>query len=285
MNDRLLGVFELDSVVVGNLLEVLGLLPGDCIDLAVTSPPYFNAREEYAHWPSYEAYLEEVQKWFDALFRVLKPGRRLVWNIQNLPATDGLPRLLPLYADSLFHAQKAGFIYRNTIYWNDPADARIPEPGSFPNGPSVLMKENLEQLLVMQKPVPPGYKKKSYPKLSDELKPFNEMDTDFYRDRVVRQVWDIHPVVKINSKGENTFGHPAPFPEDLVEPCIRMWSRPEEIVLDPFMGSGTTALSAMKWRRHYFGCDLSADYVRLANRRIERREMELLTRQLVMLPI
>lgn len=271
---------EPNTIVLGDCVEVLRELPPDTFHLAITSPPYYNTRPEYSEWPSYGAYLADLHRWLCEIYRVLKPGRRLVWNVSNVPVNvEGQPKLLPLESDSIQRGLTAGFVLRNMIFWRDPADARLAEPGSFPNGPSVLLKEEVEYLIVFQKPAPAGHRP-NYEKLSPELAGFNVMDRAFYRDRVAHQVWNIHPVIKINQNGENTFGHPAPFPEELIEPCIRMWSRPNEIVLDPFMGSGTTAVSALKWQRLYFGCELNPEYLKLAQRRIARREMELLTQQI-----
>lgn len=281
LQDVPLGQYELDTVVEGEMTVVNGNLPEGSIDFAITSPPYYNARRDYSEWPTYEAYLSDVEKWLRAIFRVLKPGRRLAWQVSNIFEKDVF--ILPIPSDSMVLARKIGFIVRQELFWDDPAAGNNWLVGSFPHGPSVLLQQSVEHLLVLQKP---GHNSRQtkYDKLPEELLPYDFMDTNFFRDTVSKNVWRISPVIKLNNKGENLLGHSAPFPEELVEPCIRMWSRPGEIVLDPFMGSGTTGRVALKWRRHFFGCDKMPEFVRLANKRIEERRVEIETEKLMLIP-
>ena len=277
----MIGNYEVDTVVEGEMTQVLGNLPEGCVDMAITSPPYFNARKEYSEWPSYESYLGDVEKWLTAIFRVLRPGRRLAWQVADCFVQGDW--MLPIPADSMVIARKLGFLIRQDLIWNDTAMGSNWRVGSFPHGPSVLTQQSVEHIIVLQRPRTDGQENK-FPKLEDGLDAYNLMDINFFRDRVAKQIWNISPVIKMNNKGENMLGHPAPFPEDLVEPCIRMWSRPEEIVLDPFVGSGTTPRVCLKWRRHFFGCDTMPEYVRLSNKRIEERRVELETESMMLIP-
>ena len=269
-----LGPFELDTIVLGDNKDTMAKMPENCIDFSMTSCPYFNWRPEYATWDTYAAYLDSMRVWFKGLFKVLKPGRRLVWNIPVIAHPDGYHKgLLPLPHDSVRLALAEGFLLRGEIFWDDPAGKDKWPTGSYPFGPSVLMRRAVEHLIVLQKPAPKS--PPQYAPLPPELKPYNLMDKNFFRDRVSKQVWLIPP-------RNGSDGHDAAYPEALVDPCLRMWSRPGEIVFDPFMGSGTTALSAITWKRHFFGCEWLEKYKALAERLIEQRLFQLANEQMDM---
>ena len=261
----------LDQIVIGDCVAVMSEIEPDTFDLVVTSPPYYNARPEYAEWASYAAYLDDMRKWLTALYRVLKPGRRLVWNVSVVSSGTAGEGLAPIPHDSVRIALDVGFVLRSEFFWHYPPRAEHAPIGSFPLGPSVLPLRSTEHILLFQKP---NDKMPKYDALTDDLKPYNFMDNDFFKKFVLRQVWEIPP--------ETDKAHPAPFPEGLVEPCLRMWSRPGDLVYDPFMGSGTVAIAAMKWRRYYFGTELSKEYARAAERRITCRMVELSMSQMIL---
>jgi site-specific DNA-methyltransferase (adenine-specific) len=259
-----IGEYEENTVVLGDTIETLEKCLGDCFDLVVTSPPYYNARPEYAEWGSFDAYESWLWEVFGELGRTLKPGRRLCWNIADYAIeTDDGTFAAPISACSIKAAEHAGLKLRHWIVWEDPAAlARRHPTGTFPHGSSVVLKHSIEFVIVFQKPL---QGKPIYGKLPPELEPYNQMGPEFFRTRVSNQIWSI------SRKSDKT--HPAVFPEELVEPLIRMWSRPGDLVCDPFMGSGTTALSALLWRRKFFGIERDTQYHAYALGRIGERRM------------
>jgi site-specific DNA-methyltransferase (adenine-specific) len=266
----------LDTVIEGDFLTESARLPDAMLDLIVTSPPYYNVREEYASWTSYASYLESMEAWLAACFRLLKPGRRLVWNVDDLLKSKEF-RNCTVSADSCILAKKVGFTVKTKVVWRDTMNAEGWLPGTYPHGPSVVINWCLEDVWVFQKPNPdpkPHLNHSRYPKLPPELAKYDVMDKEFLIKYARNPVWDIR------SESALRVGHPAPFPEELTIPPIRMWSRPGEVVGDPFMGSGTTARAALKWRRHFLGFERKREYIQLARRRIERRRIELLMDQL-----
>jgi len=233
-------------------------------DLIVTSPPYYNARQ-YAQWATYQDYVDWLGKVMVELARTLKPCKRLCWNICDYALeTDDGTFAAPISADSIKAAERAGLRLRHWLVWSDPAAlARRSPTGTFPRGPSVVLHHSLEFVIVFQKPGKNG----KYLPLPTELEPYNQMGPAFFRERVQNQIWSI------NRKSDKN--HPAVFPEELVEPLIRMWSRPGDLVFDPFAGSCTTAISAMLWRRNFFGYELNEKYFEYGMGRIRRRQIDI----------
>jgi len=256
-----------NTVILGDSIEAMKKLPDACIDLCVSSPPYYNAKP-YSSCDKYEDYVAWLGEVFGQLGRTLKPGRRLCWNICDYSVKeDNGTFAATISADSVKAAERAGLRLRHWIIWEYPGAVAIRHPiGSFPNGPSVVINHTIEFVIVFQKPL---QKYHSYGKLPPELEPYNKMGKDFFIRFVANQIWRIWR--------ESNAVHPAVFPEELVEPMIRMWSRPSELVLDPFMGSGTTAVSAMLWRRKFFGIERDETYRQYALDRIKRRELAIMT--------
>jgi len=255
----------LDTVCAGDCLEAMRAVPESCVDFTMTSPPYFNYRA-YAHWETYKDYLKSVSGWLKELLRITRPGRRLAWNVPCVPNPAGYSYgLIPLPHDTVWLALGAGWRLRGEIFWDTSMATRRFPCGSYPHGPAVLMQRCVEHLLVFQKPS--GAEKLDFPPVPESLKRFNLMDSDFFRDRVSKQVWYISPTT-------GQVLHDAAYPEALVEPCVRMWSRPSEVVFDPFLGSGTTALAALQWRRHFYGCEWTPEYRAQALSRIVQRQQQ-----------
>ena len=267
----MIGPYELNTVVAGDCLDVMAQMPENSVDMIITSPPYYNARE-YSHWDTYEAYVADLNRWMQACFRVLKPGRRMAWNVDDLlKSAEKFHNCTPSI-DSVIAAKSSGFSVKTVVIWDDPMNAEGWRPGTGHNGPGVVINYSIEYVWVFQKPRGETNHHWKHDPIPKELEKYNWMDNDFLAKFARKQVWTI--------PSERQPDHPAPFPEALVEPCIRMWSLPGWLVFDPFMGSGTTAISAMKWKRDFFGCDQLPQYVRLAQARIRQRSMELLTNQM-----
>src|SRR3990167_2549835 len=110
---------ELNKITQANCVEFMEEIENNTIDLVVTSPPYYNLRE-YSQWNSYESYLDDIDRWFHHLGRVVKPGRHICWNIQRIipDKRDKMRWHWPLSADTIHIAYDHGFMLDQTIIWN-----------------------------------------------------------------------------------------------------------------------------------------------------------------------
>ena len=263
--DRL-GSYQENSIECGDCLKVMAGMPDGCVDLVVTSPPYNldvdygascnDKRADYPEW------LGEV---LGGLFRIIQPNGRLCL---NLPAhtsnTLGGFEVL----DVPRTARGYGFSLRATHIWFKPNHVGGTAWGSFcsPSCPVVL--PNHEYVFVFDK----SYKRTDRRGKNDITK------QEFVQ--FIKTVWAFSPAIKIDQSGKNRLGHNAPFPEELPYRCMKLHSWQDDLIFDPFMGSGTTAVAADRLGRKFFGCDILEEYVAMANDRIEadrekRAQMEM----------
>ena len=249
-----IGPFDIDTIVIGDCLDVMRQMPDGCVDLVVTSPPYWNQRS-YSFWPTYGDYMEDVSLWVGEVAQILKPGRHCFWVIPDKlpwpPKENGTRERLymPIYADTERCASEAGLVCEFPIVWKKPHGTQKMF-GSYPYPPTIIPTQMTERICMWRKPGKPDLSRKS-----DESRFTKEQWVTWAQD-----MWEINP--------ETSIDHPAPFPEELVNRVVTLWSFVSDLVFDPFMGSGTTAVAAKKLGRHYFGCDINPEYVRLANERV-----------------
>ena len=256
----MIGAYPKNSIVVGDCLDVMEQMPDGCVDLVVTSPPYYNAKE-YAQYDSVGKYMTRMGEAFTQACRVLRESRMCVVNIspvlvQRKKRSEQSYRIpLPFYFVPMM--EDVGFEFLDDIIWLKPEGAALNRNGGFyQHRKPVAYKPNIvtEYVLVFKKPAP------------------------FLIDKVLRQeslvygeyertnVWQINP--------DSSNDHPAPFPLGLAERVITYYSYEGDLVFDPFMGSGTTAVAADRLGRRWFGCDLNPDYVAMAMERIEADRQE-----------
>jgi len=226
------------------------------VDIVVTSPPYWNQRA-YAYWPIYQDYMQDVSKWVAGVARVLKPGRHCFWVIPDKlpwpPKENGTSERLyqPIYADTERCAANAGLVPKYPIIWKKLHGTQKMF-GSYPYPPTVIHTPMTERICVWRKPG--RYFKPD--KATKEASQFSKKQwVEWAQD-----VWEI--------RGETGSKHPAPFPQELVRRILILWSFTGDLVFDPFMGSGTTALASMGLNRHFFGCDSNLDYVAMTEQRL-----------------
>jgi site-specific DNA-methyltransferase (adenine-specific) len=238
----------LDRIFHGSA-ENMAELPDNSIHLMVTSPPY-NVGKEYdadLSLPEYLAFLEKV--WAE-VFRLLVPGGRACVNVANL----GRRPYIPLHAWIVGSMLRLGYLMRGEIIWNKAASASPSTAwGSWKSATNPTLRDVHEYILVFSKG---AFKRQnSEPRVSTISK---EEFLEF-----TKSVWTFpaEPASKV--------GHPAPFPVELPYRLIQLYSFKDEVVLDPFMGSGQTALAASKASRHYVGYEINPEYVNLANARIQ----------------
>jgi DNA modification methylase len=237
-----------DRVVCGDARTVLHSLPPDSVHLAVTSPPY-NVRisyREYADDLTPEAYLGWLRDVWQSLHRVLVPGGRFVLNV----APTSIKEFRPIHHDLSRDLRALGYIMRTEIIWYKQTMGRRTAWGSWrsPSNPHVI--PSWEYVLVFSK---------GQWKLPGDPKDATITAREF--ERFSDGFWQIPPERRRN-------GHPAPFPEELVERLVKFYSYRGNVVLDMFGGTGTVAAVARRLGRHYLHIDTSEEYCASAAARI-----------------
>ena len=236
------------------------------IDLIVTSPPYWNikdhgVKEQIGYNQSLNEYFDDLHKVFSECYRVLKLGRRMCINIgdQFVRATDyGKYKVIPLHAEVIVRCEQIGFDYMGAIIWqkkttmNPTGGATV--MGSYPYPPNGMIEIDYEFILIFKKPgksekVPKEVKEKS--KLSKEE--WKEYFSGHWKIPGVRQ-----------------HEHQAMFPEEIPRRLIKMYSYIDDIVLDPFLGSGTTAKISLELERNFIGYEINSAYIPIIQNKISK---------------
>lgn len=244
----------------------LDWLPDESVHLAVTSPPYWTLKEyndvpgQLGHVEDYEQFLDELDRVWHHVFRALVPGGRLVCVVGDvcLSRRDyGRHLVMPLHADVVVRCRKIGFDNLNPIIWLKIANATFEvENGSKflgkPYEPNAVIKNDMEFILMQRKPG--GYRTPT-----DEQRMLSMIDKEKF-DLWFQQTWKL--------PGTSTRDHPAPFPVDLADRLIRMFSFVGDTVLDPFAGIGTTLVAAAQAGRNGIGTEIDSNYMELARQRL-----------------
>jgi modification methylase len=242
----------------------LSFLDDASIHLVVTSPPYWNLKrynenpDQLGHIQDYEAFLFELEKVWRHVYRVLVPGGRLVCVVGDVCVARrnfGRHLVFPLHADICVICRRIGFDNLNPIIWHKIANASYEvENGSRflgkPYEPNAIVKNDMEFILMQRKPG--GYRKPT-----NAQREASRIDKDDF-DRWFQQIWNI--------TGPSTKQHPAPFPLELATRLVRMFSFTGDTVLDPFCGSGTTMIAALRAGRNSIGVEIDQEYCRMAAR-------------------
>ena len=227
--------------------ESMDELPDSCVHLMVTSPPY-NAQKEYDEDLKLDEYLALLRRVWVETYRVLAQGGRACVNVANL----GRKPYIPLHAHVIQQMQETGFHMRGEIIWNKASSASPSTAwGSWQSASNPVLRDVHEYILVFSK----GALRRE---------PQGRESTITREDFLewTRSVWNF-PAVSAKK-----VGHPAPFPEELPHRLIQLFTFRGDVVLDPFVGSGTTCLAALADGRCYVGYETSEEYVALARRRI-----------------
>lgn len=244
---------------------LLGLLGTGSVDLIVTSPPYDNLRTYKGFTWDFEAIARES-------YRVLKPGGVLVWVVGD--ATVNGSETLTSMRQALYFVDVVGFKMHDTMIFGDPGTA-FPDPTRY--------TQQFEYMFVLSKGRPKTInlqlqrnKWAGDRRREGSIKTQTEQDgSKSIRKRkpvkeygVMGNIWMLGTGHGKSTKDKCAFEHPAIFPEELVRRHILTWSSPGDLVLDYFVGSGTTAKIARKYNRRFIGGDIAADYVDLSVRRL-----------------
>jgi len=267
-------VLPLNTIICGDCGQVLRTFPDNCIDLIVTSPPYADQRKKTYGGISPDQYVDWFLPKSREFLRVLKPDGTFVLNIKER-VVDGERHTFVL--ELILELRKQGWFWTEEYIWNK----KNCYPGKWPN----RFRDSWERCLQFNKSrkfkmfqdavmVPVGDWSKT------RLKNLNQ--TDLTRDEsktrsgfgkkianwVGRDL--VYPTNVLNISTECGYKqHSAPFPVALPEWFIRLFTQKDDVVLDPFMGSGTTAVASRKNNRHFIGIDTQPDYCKLAKERVE----------------
>jgi site-specific DNA-methyltransferase (adenine-specific) len=223
-------------------------LPDCSVHLMVTSPPY-NVGKEYDNNLTLEEYLSFLKKVWRETYRVLVPGGRACINIANV----GRKPYIPL-SDSITQSMiDLGFLMRGEIIWDKAASASTSTAwGSWQSATNPTLRDTHEYILV--------FSKGSYRREKMDGRKSTISKDEFLE--FTKSVWGFP------SELAKKVGHPAPFPVELPYRLIQLYTFSDEVVLDPFIGSGQTALAALKAGRHFIGYEISEEYIGLAEKRI-----------------
>jgi len=237
----------LDQIILATS-EDMHQLPDSCIHLMVTSPPY-NARKDYDEDLSLNEYLTLLERIFRETYRVLVPGGRACINIANL----GRKPYIPLNAYIAHIMIEIGFLMRGEIIWDKGSSVGSSTAwGSWLSASNPTLRDVHEYILI--------FSKGRFKREKQGRKPTIERD-DFLE--LTKSIW------QFQTESAAKVGHPAPFPIELPRRLIQLYTFEDETILDPFMGSGTTALAAVDAKRHFIGYELEKSYVEIALERIK----------------
>ncbi len=244
---------KLLNTIIHGSCEQMSQIPDNSLHLMITSPPY-NVSKDYDEDLSLNEYLNLLKKAFSETYRVLVNGGRACINIANLgrkpyiPLSDYISRMMI----------EIGFNMRGEIIWNKAASASPSTAwGSWQSAANPILRDVHEYILVFSKG---DYKRERRKEELENKK--NTISKEQFMEWT-KSIWIM------NTASARRIGHPAPFPEELPYRLIQLYSFTHDIILDPFMGSGTTGMAALKVDRFYIGYDTNEEYIKLAKKRLE----------------
>lgn len=228
-------------------------VPENSVHLMVTSPPY-NVGKEYDQNYTLEEYRDFLVRVWREVHRVLVPGGRACINIANL----GRKPYIPLHAYLIQDVLELGFLMRGEIIWNKASSASSSTAwGSWCSPTNPTLRDIHEYILV--------FCKGSFRRNKSQQASGTITQPEFLE--LTKSVWTFP------AETARKIGHPAPFPVELPRRLIELYTFAGDIILDPFMGSGQTALAALSTGRHYIGYEINPQYVTLAEKRIREYEI------------
>jgi len=246
----------INTITQGDCLEVMERIPDGTVDLTVTSPPYDNLR-------TYNGFEWDFKGIAKELYRVTKEGGVVVWVV----------------GDATVNGSESGTSFRQALYFKEVGfnlhDTMIYEKAQTPFGSNLCYLQAFEYMFILSKGKPKAInfiRDRENKRYGVESMGAGGLSVDGKKAKRVRK-----PMAKFGKRkniwtygvGGGKTGHPAVFPEKLAEDHIVSWSNPGDIILDPFIGSGTTAKMAVLNDRRYIGVDVSEEYVEIARRRVD----------------
>ena len=257
------------EMILGDARD-LSFIASESVHLVVTSPPYFNLKayasdaggRQLGRLDDYEAFLAELDRVWRECARVLVPGGRICCVIGDIlipRRADGRHRVLPLPSDIQVRSRKHGLDNLTPILWfkigNRTNEAGGGSSGYYgkPYQPGAIVKNDIEHIVMLRKPG--GYRTTPMVQKVLSMLQRDEMET------WMRPVWSDIRGASLRD------GHPAPFPVEIAERLIRMFSFAGDMVLDPFAGSGSTAVAAIRGGRNSISVEIEEEYLNSATRR------------------
>ncbi len=248
------------------------------VHLVLTSPPYWTLKEyrdsdgQMGHFEDYDYFLDELDKVWERCFETLVPGGRVICVVGDVCLSrrknKGRHTVVPLHASIQERCRGIGFDNLSPIIWNKIANVAHEVKnggGGFlgkPYEPNAVIKNDIEYILMERKPG--GYRSPS------SAARLLSIISDVNHKAWYSQIWT-------GLTGASTRQHPAPYPEELAERLIRMFSFAGDTVLDPFSGTGTTSVAAIGCGRNSIGYEIDEHYVEMARKRLNKMTNKLIS--------
>lgn len=259
----MIGEYKLNEMYNEDCLIGLKKIPDKCIDIVVTSPPYDNIRQ-------YNGFVFDFENVAKELYRTLKDGGVIVWVV----------------GDQTINGSESGTSFRQALYFINLGlnlhDTMIYSKGKVIFPDETRYHQSFEYMFVFSKGKPKtinlikdrknkcegSWGKRSFRQTDGTLKQKDKIVLEEYGVRF--NIWEIMSGFGNSTRDNEAFEHPAIFPERLANDHIISWSKEEDVVLDPFMGSGTTAKMARINNRNYIGFEISKEYCEIAKKRLSQ---------------
>jgi len=240
-------ISKLRNQIITKSSENMNELIDNCISLTVTSPPY-NIGKDSDEDLSDDEYWKMITKVFEEVYRVTESGGRLVVNVANL----GRKPYIPFSKYFIEIILEIGFLMRGEIIWQKSKGANANFAwGSWLSPSNPVIRDIHEYCLVFSK---------------DSMKNSTKGESTIEKQEFMEStlsIWNISPA------RAKKIGHPAPFPVELAKRFINLYSFKNDLILDPFIGSGSTAIAAKLLHRDYIGYELNPEYVEIAKNRLK----------------
>ena len=237
---------DIKNLIINKSAEKMDELVDNCVSLTITSPPY-NVGKLSDSDLSDEDYWKLIEGCFKEVYRVTESGGRLVINVANLGRKPYIP-FSNMFTQIMLDL---GFLMRGEIIWQKSKGANANFAwGSWLSASNPVIRDIHEYCLVFSKDG-----------MSKGIKGKSTLEKEEFMDSTL-SIWNINPA------RAKKIGHPAPYPVELVERFINLYSYERDLILDPFIGSGTTAIAANNLGRNYIGYEINDEYCQLANKRI-----------------
>jgi DNA modification methylase len=251
------------KIIIGDSRKMVEL-EDESVDLIITSPPYWHIKDygnsyQIGYNQTLHEYLKDLFIVWKECFRVLKAGRRLCINIGDQftrAVVYGKYKIIPIHAEIILQCEKIGFDYMGAIIWqkkttmNTTGGANV--MGSYPYPPNGMIEIDYEYILIFKKP--------------GKIKDISKERRD--KSVLKKEEWKEYFYGHWKFAGQRQLNHEAMFPQELPKRLIKMYSFVDDIVLDPFLGSGTTIKAALELNRNAIGYEVNINFLEIIKQKI-----------------